>query len=143
MKIVITESQLRQIILKEKVSDLFSKNEKGFHTEKEWEQIDERNSHDKIKKKIKYVRGLSDECRQYAMENHGEWIHNIGKGKVTGLKLHPELKKKIDEKNLPSGFSMGVDNKGYFIHTHRARSKSHENPAKITEKEIKFIDSTG
>lgn len=143
MKIIITENQLKQIILKEKVSDLFSKNERGFHTEEEWKQIDENNSHDKIKKKIKYVRGLSDECREYAMENHGEWIHAVGKGKVTGLKLHPELQKKIKDKNLPSGFNMGVDKDGYFIHTHRARSKSHENPAKITEKEIKFIDSTG
>lgn len=143
MKILITENQLRQIILNEKVSDLFSKKEKEFQTEDEWREIDESNSHEKIKKKIKYVRGLSDECRQYAMENHGEWIHNVGSGRVTGLKIHPELKKKIDEKNLPSGFSMGVDKNGYYIHTHRARSKSHENPAKITEKEIKFIDSTG
>ena len=32
---------------------------------------------------------------------------------------------------------------GYFIHTHRARSKSHEKPSGITAKEMKFIDSTG
>lgn len=143
MKIIIKESQLKKIIMNESVSDLFSKKEKGIMTEKEWEEIDEENSHDKIKNKIKHVRGLSDECRQYAMENHGDWLNSVGSGKVTDLKLHPEIKKKIEEKKLPSGFSMGVDKGGYFIHTHRARSKSYENPKKITVKEIKFIDSTG
>ena len=37
----------------------------------------------------------------------------------------------------------GIDKNGYFIHTHRARSKSHKTPKGITNKEIKFIDSTG
>ena len=130
--------------MSEAVSDLFSKKEKGFiMSEKEWEEIDKDNDDENFKKKIKYVRGLSDECRQYAMENHGEWIKSVGSGKVTELKIHPDLMKKIKEKNLPSGFSMGVDKDGYFIHTHRARSKSHKNPSKITDKEIKFIDSTG
>ena len=64
----------------------------------------------------------------------------FGSGKVTELNLHPDLKKKIEEEDLPSGFSMGVDKNGYFIHTHRARSKSHLKPGKITAKEIKFID---
>jgi hypothetical protein len=38
---------------------------------------------------------------------------------------------------------MGIDKDGYFIHTHRARSKSYETPEKISVKDIKFIDSTG
>ena len=62
---------------------------------------------------------------------------------VTGLTLHPDLKKKIKEKNLPSGFDMGIDKDGYFIHTHRAKSKSYDDAGKISVKDIKFIDSTG
>jgi len=59
------------------------------------------------------------------------------------LQLHRDLKKKIKEMGLPEGFSMGVDKDGYYIHTHRARSKSYEKPDAISIKDIKFIDSTG
>lgn len=62
---------------------------------------------------------------------------------ITGLSLHPDLKKRIKEKDLPSGFDMGIDKDGYFVHTHRARCKSFSEPGKIGIKEIKFIDSTG
>jgi hypothetical protein len=47
----------------------------------------------------------------------------VGKSKITGLRLHPLLRKKISEGNYPDGFDMGIDKNGYFIHTHRARSK--------------------
>lgn len=59
------------------------------------------------------------------------------------MNLHPELLSKINKGGYPNGFDMGIDKNGFFIHTHRARSKSHENPSDITAKEIKFIDSTG
>lgn len=130
-------------VIFEAVSDLFSKEERGIMSEKEWQELDEANSAEAIKKKIKHVRGLSDECRAYAMENHSDWMHDIGSGKVSGLNKHPDLEKKIEEEGLPSGFSMGVDKDGYYIHTHRARSKSYANPGKISAKDIKFIDSTG
>jgi len=64
-------------------------------------------------------------------------------GVITELELHPDLVKKIKEHDYPNGFSMGIDKNGYFIHTHRARGKSHKTPIGITAKEIKFIDSTG
>jgi hypothetical protein len=131
-------------VIIEAVSDLFTEKErKGIMTKGEWKEIDDHNSSDNIKKKIKHVRGLSDECRQYAMENHSDWVSSVGSGKVSDLQLHPDLKKKIESEGLPSGFSMGVDKNGYYIHTHRARSKSHETPQGFTKKEIKFIDSTG
>lgn len=95
-----------------------------------------------IQDKIKYVRGVSNELKEIALSHLGSYT-KANKGKITGLELHDDLKKKIKEKNLPSGFDMGIDKDGYYIHTHRARSKSHESPSKITEKEIKFIDSTG
>jgi hypothetical protein len=67
----------------------------------------------------------------------------VKKSVIYELQLHPDLKKKIKEKNLPNGFSMGIDKAGFFIQTHRCRSKSHPSPDKITIKEIKFVDSTG
>jgi len=67
----------------------------------------------------------------------------VKKSKIYGLELHPDLKKKIRENNLPNGFHMCIDKNGYYISTHRCRSKSHKSPDKITFKEIKFIDSTG
>lgn len=41
------------------------------------------------------------------------------------------------------GCGMGADKNGFFVYTHRARSKSHSNPLSITKKEIDFIESTG
>jgi len=39
--------------------------------------------------------------------------------------------------------SIGRDKEGYFVMTHRARSKSYETPEKIPDSQIKFIESTG
>lgn len=63
--------------------------------------------------------------------------------KITGLKLTSEFNKKLKDKDLPNGFDLGVDKDGWFIHTHRARSKSYNSPLDIPIKDIKFIDSTG
>lgn len=95
--------------------------------------------------KIKSIINLKKLPKEYKEEacKFVQYITNSGNGKVTGLTLHPDLKKKIKEKGLPDGFSMGVDKDGYFIHTHRARSKSYEKPDAISVKDIKFIDSTG
>ncbi len=41
------------------------------------------------------------------------------------------------------GFSCGQDKDGYYIYTHRARSKSYKTLADIPQKDIDFIDSTG
>ena len=60
-------------------------------------------------------------------------------GKVFGLKLDSEIRKK----GTKTGFDMGIDNNGFFVHTHRARSKSYSEPSKIPKKDLKFIDSTG
>ena len=66
-------------LLNELISDIFSEKErKGIMSQNEWDELDEDNSPENIQKKIKYVRGLSDECRQYAMENHSDWKHDVG-----------------------------------------------------------------
>ncbi|NJD76936.1 MAG: hypothetical protein FIB08_07565 [Candidatus Methanoperedens sp.] len=41
------------------------------------------------------------------------------------------------------GFSISKDKNGYFIHTHRCRSKSYKSLSRIPAKVIKFIKSTG
>ena len=41
------------------------------------------------------------------------------------------------------GCDLGADKNGFFVFTHRARSKSKEDIDKIPEKDIKFIKSTG
>jgi hypothetical protein len=95
-----------------------------------------------IKEKIQNLKNLTKEYKDIAVNFVKQYTH-AEKGKVSGLNQHPDLKKKIREKSLPNGFDMGIDKNGFYIHTHRARSKSHPKPDGITEREIKFIDSTG
>jgi ATP-dependent exoDNAse (exonuclease V) alpha subunit len=99
------------------------------------EQID-------IKDTIKNLHKISKENKEVALNLLNSYT-KAGKGKITGLQLHTDLKKKIKKGGYPSGYDMGIDKDGYFIHTHRGRSKSHEKPSGITAKEMKFIDSTG
>jgi hypothetical protein len=42
-----------------------------------------------------------------------------------------------------SGVSLKKDKDGFFVHTHRARSKSHAKPEDIPKADVKFIESTG
>lgn len=41
------------------------------------------------------------------------------------------------------GVGLSRDDKGIYVHTHRARSKSYPSAAKIPKSVVKFIDSTG
>lgn len=41
------------------------------------------------------------------------------------------------------GCGLGADKNGFFVMTHRARSKSYKNINDIPQKEINFIESTG
>lgn len=61
-------------------------------------------------------------------------------GIVTKLKIPTEMKaisKKID------GCSLGADKNGFFVYTHRARSRSFSSPLKIDKKSIDYIETTG
>jgi hypothetical protein len=93
-------------------------------------------------KSIKNLHGLPKELKEVAYDLV-QFVTSAKKGKVFGLMFHPDLKKKIKEGGYPDGYDMGIDKDGYFIHTHRGRSKSHSKPYGITAKEMKFIDSTG
>lgn len=44
---------------------------------------------------------------------------------------------------ISTGCSLGADKNGFFVYTHRARSKSYPEIDKIPQKAIKFIKSTG
>jgi hypothetical protein len=61
-------------------------------------------------------------------------------GVIKGL-IKPQILNKTSSK--ASGVSFGADGKGFFVYTHRARSKSKSTPSLITKKEIDFIESTG
>jgi hypothetical protein len=95
-----------------------------------------------VEKSIKFARGISKENKEIALGLLKQYSR-CSNGRITGLNLHSDLKKKISEKSLPSGFDMGIDKDGFYVHTHRARCKSFPSPGKIGIKEIKFIASTG
>ena len=95
-----------------------------------------------IKDTIKNLHGVSKENKDLAIGLLKPYT-KASKGKITGLELHPDLKKKISDGGYPSGYDMGIDKDGFFIHTHRARSKSHEKPDGITVEEMKSTDSSG
>lgn len=116
MRIIITEGQLNELV---------------FDYDKQ-----------ELKDKIKRLHNLPIELKDFAVKNI-QYITNAGNGVVSGLEIPDEFQKSLSKRNLPNGFSVGVDKNGYYIHTHRGRSKSHESLDKITQKEIKFIDSTG
>lgn len=61
-------------------------------------------------------------------------------GSVYGLRK-PSGMGKITPKI--SGVSFGADKNGFFVYTHRCRSKSYANPLKIPKKQIDFVESTG
>lgn len=95
-----------------------------------------------IEDRIKHLHKIPKEYKEVAL-GLIQSSTEAKNGKITGLILHPDLEKKIKEGNYPSGFSMGIDKDGYFIHTHRARSKSHPKPDDITVEEMKKTDATG
>ena len=117
MKLIINENQLKQLI------EEFSYDKKT------------------IENKIMKLHGLPKEYKEFAVQ-YIQYITDAGKGKVSGLIIPEDFTKSLKDRNLPDGFSVGVDKNGYYIHTHRARSKSHETLDKITQKEINFINST-
>lgn len=95
-----------------------------------------------IKDVILGLKGIDKDRKQEALSLLKGYT-KAGSSKITGLNLAKSLRDKIKKGGYPSGFDMGIDKDGYFIHTHRARSKSYSSPDKISVKDIKFIDSTG
>ena len=61
------------------------------------------------------------------------------------INKHPEfnLQKSITKNGKKYGVGVGKDDDGFFVHTHRARSKSYASKDKIPIKDLIFIKSTG
>jgi hypothetical protein len=60
------------------------------------------------------------------------------------------LNKKVLELTIPkipgksfNGVGLGADKDGFFVCTHRARSKSYDSPEKIPDSKIRRVESTG
>lgn len=89
---------------------------------------------------VKNSRKLSKELKEKIIplldctETFGSRYTN---GVVTRLVIPSEFKSKL------KGVDLGVDKDGFFVMTHRARSKSKPEINKIPDKDIKFIESTG
>jgi len=90
---------------------------------------------DDVKGKVERSKKLSKEMKDKIIPliiNKGIYGTSYDNGRVFRLK-YP----------LSKGCSLGADKDGFFVFTHRARSKSKLSIEKITQKEIKFIESTG
>lgn len=61
-------------------------------------------------------------------------------GHVKGLSKPKDLIKKTNKIN---GVSLGADKDGFYVYTHRGRSKSYSLPEKIPVKDIDYIETTG
>lgn len=63
-----------------------------------------------------------------------------------GLSKPDELIEKCKKHNCMDaldGVSLGKDDKGYFVYTHRGRSDSYKKPESITIEQIKWVETTG
>jgi hypothetical protein len=90
----------------------------------------------KMKDSIKRSRSFSPDMKEELKE------YLTGGTKFANGKLYGLKKPKIKGKSF-SGVSIGADKDGYFVYTHRARSKSYKTMRRIPNSAIKFIKSTG
>lgn len=95
-----------------------------------------------IEDTIKNLHKISPELKEIALQ-HIQSYTSAKNGIIHELKPDQNLIDKCKENDLEIGFGMGIDKDGYFIQTHRARSKSYKSSSDITIKDIKFINSTG
>ena len=99
---------------------LISMNEK-------WSPDDKKDVKGKVERSEKLSKEMKDAINPLITSNS-----EYREGKVFRLK-YPHSK----------GCSLGADKDGFFVFTHRARSKSKPTIDKIPQKDIKFIESTG
>lgn len=92
-----------------------------------------------IKKSIQLSRKIPTSMKEQILK-YVTPSSRYNNGSVYGLRK-PNGMSKITPK--VSGVSFGADKNGFFVYTHRSRSKSVMNPLKLSKKEIDFIESTG
>lgn len=93
-----------------------------------------------VKKSLKNSKNISSEMKELIEKYITSGTRYETGGRLYGLTMPEELKKKSKK---TSGVSMGADKNGFFVYTHRARSKSYNKPDSIPVKDIDFIESTG
>lgn len=94
----------------------------------------------KVKDSINRSKSISAEMKENIIKYITSGSRYVEGGRVFGLSKPNELREKSSKTD---GVSMGADKNGFFVYTHRARSKSYKEPGKIPIKDIEFIESTG
>lgn len=93
-----------------------------------------------VKGQVERSKKLSKEMKEKILPliiRNGIHGTRYSKGRVFNLK-----KQKVDGKSF-GGVSIGADKDGFFVFTHRARSKSYPELGDIPNDKIKFVESTG
>jgi hypothetical protein len=67
----------------------------------------------------------------------GPGLEHLARTASAAVAKPDELKEKLD------GVTLSKDDKGYYVHTHRARSHSYPSPHEIPDSKVEFIRSTG
>jgi len=70
-------------------------------------------------------------------------LHKILNRKKKKKKNYTNVAKPDKLKSIMKEVSLGKDDNGYFVYTHRARSDSYKTPEAIPKSKIEFISSTG
>ena len=92
-----------------------------------------------VKKSLKLSKKIPKEMKD-TIEKYLTSTSRYNNGRIYGLRKFNGMSK-ISSKI--SGVSFGADKDGFFVYTHRCRSKSNKDALKITKKEIDFVESTG
>jgi hypothetical protein len=104
----------------------------NFVNEKYDTSEETKNIEDKIKNSKKLPAEMKEKILPLVVKSGIHGTRYKEGGKVFGLKY-----------NKSNGCDLGADKNGFFVFTHRARSKSYPEINKIPQKDIKFIESTG
>lgn len=76
-------------------------------------------------------------------EEHGIAHHHAPGTGYTASLGDQNVAKPPELREAMQGVSLGQDDKGFFVYTHRARSDSYPSPHEIPKSKISFIESTG
>jgi hypothetical protein len=88
-----------------------------------------------VKGKVERSKKLSKEMKELILPLIQSGVSSYIEGRVIDLK--GSMGKNV------KGNGIGADKNGFYVYTHRARSKSYESIDKIPQKDIDFIESTG
>lgn len=129
------QSGKRLTYFAEKVYDEQLRNEYSSELNEKYTEDDYIDVETKVSNSKKLSKEMKEKILPLIITSKGGTRYN--NGKVFNLK-----KQRIEGKSF-DGMDLGADENGFFVFTHRCRSKSKPEISKITNKEINFIKSTG